>query len=280
MEKCSSILVVVKEAATSDELLRKAGSLAHRFGARLDVLVAEPAATCALARQCEAIGLDDRLAYFLHGSKESLEDVIVRHLESRPADLVMKSAAGPDALRRVLRAADDLALAARLSAPLMRVTEKPWRREMRLAAAIDGSERDGDAVARSILHAAGLIAMRCEATVDVLYSERETRDERLRMERAVRVARLVREFRVGGERLRILTGAPGKTLPNAVAAGEFDIVVIGAIPRSPSAWSPSPTILLANAATVDVMLVRETARATAALASWAEEATAARRAHP
>ncbi|MBC8026388.1 MAG: hypothetical protein H7Y89_10375 [Steroidobacteraceae bacterium] len=97
--------------------------------------------------------------------------------------------------------------------------------------------------------AAGLMAMRCEATLDVLYSEREAHDDRLRMERAVRMARLVREFHVGGERVRVLEGPPNHTLPKAMSAGDYDLVFIGAIPRRPKPlpWTVSLTSMLANA---------------------------------
>ena len=262
MEKCSSILVVVKEVASSDLLFDKAAILARRFGARLELLLDDANATCALAARFAAAGLDDQVSFALRGSNEPLNDVIVRHLKKRPADLVMKCAEPARALRRMLRAADDMALAARLEVPLLRAGTKPWHAEMRFAAAVDVSDRDSDAVARAIVHAAGLIAMRCEATLDVLYSEREAHDERVRMERAVRMARLVREFHVGGERLRVFNGAPDHTLPKAISAGDYDLVVVGAIPRRPKPlpWMPSLTSLLANANAGDVMLVPETKR--------------------
>ncbi len=263
MEKCSSILVVVRDVASNDMLLDKAAILARRCGARLELLLDDASATCALAARFAAVGLDDKMSFALRGSNEPLNDVIVRHLKKRPADLVMKSAATARALRRMLRAADDMALAARLQVPLLCVGTKPWRTEMRFAAAVDVSDRDSDAVARAIVHAAGLMAMGCEATLDVLYSEREAHDDRVRMERAMRMARLVREFHIGGERLRLLNGPPDHTLPKAISAGDYDLVVVGAIPRKPKSlpWTPSLTSLLANANAGDVMLVPETIRA-------------------
>lgn len=263
MEKCSSILVVVRDVASSDMLLDKATILARLSGARLELLLDDASATCALAARFAAAGLDDKISFALRGSNEPLNDVIVRHLKKRPADLVMKSADTARALRRMLRATDDMALAARLPVPLLRVRTKPWHPEMRFAAAVDVSDRDGDAAARAIVHAAGLMAMRCEATLDVLYSEREAHDDRVRMERAVRMARLVREFHVGGERLHVFEGPPDHTLPKAISAGDYDLVVVGAIPRRPKPlpWTPSLTSLLANADTGDVMLVPETKRA-------------------
>jgi nucleotide-binding universal stress UspA family protein len=258
LEKLTSLLVVVSDGPASEALLAKAVVLASRSGARIELLLTDPTAASALATRFSAIGLADKVSYALDGTGEPLDDLIVRHLANRPADLVMKSADGVLTLRRVLHVADDMDLAAALPVPLLRVGAKAWKAEMRVAAAVDVSDRDGDTVARSILNAAGLIAMQCEATLDVLYSERETRDESLRMERAVRVARLVREFHIGGERLRVLDGPPDQTLPRVVSAGDYDIVAIGAIPRRLGSlpWSPALTSLLTNTSPADVLLVK------------------------
>jgi nucleotide-binding universal stress UspA family protein len=282
MEKLTAILVVVRDFASSEVLRDKAIALARRSGARIEVLLTEPAAASALATWFSSAGFANRVSYVLHAVGEPVDDVIVRHLEKHPADLVMKVAEAALTRRRVLRAADDMDLAARLPVPLLRVSAKPWRKEMRLAAAVDVSERDADALARAILHAAGLIAMQCEATLDVLYSEREVRDDSLRMERAVRVARLVREFHVGGERLRVLNGPPDETLPKAVSAGDYDLVVVGAISHRADAlpWTPFLTSLLANASPGDVMLVKETQRASREIAPRAERASESISLHP
>jgi hypothetical protein len=280
MEKLTSILVVVR-AAENESLLGKAIMLARRSGARIELLLTDPTAASGLATWLTSIGFGDRVSFVLDASGDALHDVILRRLEHHPVDLVMKSADGAIALRRVLHAADDMDLAAVLDAPLLRVGEKPWKDEMRIAAAVDVSLRDGDAVARSILHAAGLIATRCEATLDVLYSEREARDDGVRMERAVRVARLVREFHVGGERLRMLAGAPDESLPKAVSAGQYDLVVLGTIPRrAATPWAPALTSLLTSSIPGDVMLVKETRRATADVGVRVKNMDAAIPTHP
>jgi hypothetical protein len=260
MEKLTSMLVVVGDGASSEALLGKAVYLARHSGARIELLLTDSTAASALATGLSASGIADRVSYALDGSGQPLDEVIVRQLGNHPADLVLKSAGGALALRRVLHAADDMDLAAALPVPLLRVSAKPWKKSLRVAAAVDVSDRDGDALARSILHAAGLIAMHCDATLEVLYSEREARDDSLRMERAVRVARLVREFHIGGERLQVLDGLPDETLPRAVIAGDYDIVVVGTIPqrRGPLPWAPALTSLLTNVSPADVLLVKET----------------------
>ena len=57
-----------------------------------------------------------------------------------------------------------------------------------------------------ILHTAGFLALGCHGNLDILYSEREQHDETVRMERAVKLAQLVREFHVGCERLQMFDG--------------------------------------------------------------------------
>lgn len=262
MEKLSCLLVVVGDLASSAVLLDKAAILARRCGARIDVLPANPTDTCTLAGWFSARGFGSDVSYAARCSDEPMSVAIARTAESRRADLVMKSAESSTPLRRLLRAADDIALAGTLDMPLMRVGARPWRADMRFAAAVDVSLREGDAVARSILHAAGLLATHCEATINVLYSERESSDETVRMERAVRVARMVREFRIGGERLRVLNGAPENTLPKVVSSGDYDVVFVGAAPSRPVSpiWGPSLTSLLADASVADVMFVKKAER--------------------
>ena len=92
-----------------------------------------------------------------------------------------------------------------------------WTQPVRIAAALDVSDQDGVGVARCILHTAGFLAMGFQGKLDMLYSEREQHDETVRMERAVRLVELVREYHVGCERIQVHSGDPGKVL--ALAGG-------------------------------------------------------------
>ena len=114
--------------------------------------------------------------------------------------------------------------------PLMLVDRKPWADPMRFAAAVDVSDAEAARKLRArILHAAGFLALGCRGFLDVLYTEREQHDDALRMERAVRLAQLVREFHVGSERLQMFDGAPEKRLPPLIAARQYDVLVLGAV---------------------------------------------------
>ncbi len=116
--------------------------------------------------------------------------------------------------------------------PVLLAGPKPWERPLRVAAAVDVSDHETAVVARSILQAAGFLALGLHGNLDILYSEREERDETLRMERAVKIAQLVREFHVGCERLQMFDGAPEKRLPPLLAARQYDLLVLGAVSHS------------------------------------------------
>jgi nucleotide-binding universal stress UspA family protein len=257
MEKLSNILVVTREPDATAPLLDKAVALARRFGARIELMLPDATTAAAFASLCQQRGCEDLVSYVLHGSHEWLTDVLVRRLREHPVDLVMKHPARPPALRRLAGGMGDVEIVARTGTPVLLVGDARWPAEPRFAAAVDISNREGEIVARSIVHAAGFLAQGCEATIEVLYSEREKHDERLRTERAVQLARLVREFRIGGERLQRVEGSPEATLPPLVAAARYDLLVVGALSREHRLFPGihSLTSLLIDASCGDVLLI-------------------------
>jgi nucleotide-binding universal stress UspA family protein len=179
-------------------------------------------------------------------------------------DLLRGDSCGDELLERspdlvVKAAGDDRQLAAVCPVPLMLMREHPWREPVRFGAAVDVSSDDA-ALARSIVHTAGFLNLGCEGELDVIYSERELQDEVLRMARAVKLARLLREFHVYGDRLRHVDGAPEETLPAIAASGDYDVLVLGARTHR-EGWSallhPALTRQLVAAFGGDVVLVKE-----------------------
>jgi nucleotide-binding universal stress UspA family protein len=229
MEKLTSILVVAEGLDSGTKALEKTAILARHFGAGIELLVGESRNTQGFANLCNARGYEEVMLCSVCRSGESLNDVVLRHVFERSPDLVVKAPAGAGDAGRGKVAHEDLELAGACPVPLVLMGARPWNNPLKIAAAVDISNEDDSALARSIIHTAGFLNLGCEGELDVLYSEREQRDEVLRMARAVRLARLVREFHVGGERLRHLEGAPENTLPVATAAGEYDILMLGAI---------------------------------------------------
>jgi hypothetical protein len=229
VEKLTSILVVAEGLDSGTKILDKTAILARRFGAGIELLVGESRDSQGFADLCNARGYEEVVLCSVFRSGESLNDVILRRVFERSPDLVVKAPANAGDSSRGKAAREDLELAGACPVPLVLMGERRWNNPVKIAAAVDISNEDDSALARSIIHAAGFLSLGCEGELDILYSEREKRDEVLRMARAVRLARLVREFHVGGERLRHFEGAPEITLPIVAASGEFDVLVLGAI---------------------------------------------------
>jgi hypothetical protein len=135
---------------------------------------------------------------------------------------------------------------------------------------LDVSDEDHERTSRGLMHTAGFLALGCRGNLDLLYSERELRDEALRMQRAVRVAQLVREFHVGCERLQMFDGEPGDQLPPLIAARQYDIVVIGTESVAHGWMKPHAATAheLAAATAGDIVLVREAGDAESRMAGW------------
>jgi nucleotide-binding universal stress UspA family protein len=254
VEKLTSILAVVEDVSTDAAVLDKALALARTFRARLVILLRRPAQDPIGATLRAAAGTEVET---VTNADDPLTEALLRQLQDHPADLVIKRAATTDR-RRPWLATDDDELAEDCPVPLLLVRDRPWSEEPRFAAAVDISDRDTESLARSILHTSGFLTLGCEAWLDVLYSEREQHDQTLRMERAVRLARLVREFHVGGERLQVFDGAPDKTLPAQVRARRYDVLVAGAVSRRHTPHSAYGTLTnaLVRATTGDVLLVK------------------------
>ena len=137
-----------------------------------------------------------------------------------------------------------------------------WAGTVRFAAAVDVSDPEAVGFARSILHTAGFLALGCRGHLDVLYSEREQRDETVRMERAVKLAQLVREFHVGVRATADVQRCPG----GAVAAADRRARIrrAGAGCHESSIWFRQPvrnlSSRLVDASDGDVVLVKPTRR--------------------
>jgi nucleotide-binding universal stress UspA family protein len=229
LEKLTSILVAVEEFARGALALDKAVTLARNFQARVNLLIADPALAGRFAAHCNARGYQESIQGHVHHGDESLQQRILRGVsESRP-DLVVKAPLGEHPLRRWTLDNSDWQLAHECPVPILLVGGRPWANPPRFAAAVDVADEHAVTFARSILQAAGFLALGCRGHLDVLYSERERNDETLRMARAVKLAQLVREFHVGCERLQIFEGTPEKCLPPLIEARKYDIVVLGAV---------------------------------------------------
>lgn len=253
MDKLTSILVVIDPADESRHVLNKAMILARHFGARLEMFLCDSENAYALshsydrraaaaAREASLISgqryldavrrtLAEDVQITTHVACESplYEAIVRRVLETQP-DLVIKGAAGARPLRRFSLDANDWQLARACPVALMLTRGKPWSARPRFAAAVDVSDTDGGALARTIMHAAGYMAGGCKADLEVVFSS-PVADDETRAAQADSLTRLVHEFRMGSEHVTVLRGTAEDTLPAFAARKEFDVLVMGALTR-------------------------------------------------
>ena len=229
MEKLTSILAVLDELEPGVAVLEKAILLARRFGAHVELLIANDAQLSSFASRCAALDYDRVTLFSTHRDREPLHELIQRRVIVRRPDLVIKTPGGPHPLRRWALNANDWQLAYECTVPVMLAGPKVWDDPVRFAAAVDVADEEAVRSARSILHTAGFLALGCRGHLDILYSEREETDETTRMARAVKLAQLVREFHIGSERLQMFTGTPEERLTPLIAAREYDVLVLGAM---------------------------------------------------
>ena len=233
MEKLTRILAVANGVEDGAAVLGKSVSLARRFGAHVELLLFGSVDAHTIATMCANATYDKFSLVSMHLGDESPTNAILRRVLATQPDLVVKAPAGAHPLKRWTLEENDWRLVNECPAPLLLVRHKPWASPIRFAAAVDVADDATSAVARSILHTAGFMALGCYGNLDILYSEREQDDDALRMVRAVKLAQMVREYHVGCERIQVFDGAPEQTLPPLVAAREYDVLVLGAQSREP-----------------------------------------------
>jgi nucleotide-binding universal stress UspA family protein len=262
MEKLTRILAVANGIEDGANVLGKAVAVARRFGARIELLLPDSKHAHELAKLCTELAFDEVTLASVHRGAESLTEVILRRVMATRPDLVVKSPAGARPLQRWTLDENDWGLANECPAPVLLVRPQPWAHPIKFAAAVDIADDDNSDTVRSILHAAGFIALGCHGNLDILYSEREQHDDSLRMERAVKLAQLVREFHVGCEHIQVFNGAPEETLPPLVASRHYDVLVLGAQSRQPALKSIFGTMnsRLVEATEGDVVLVKAPGR--------------------
>jgi nucleotide-binding universal stress UspA family protein len=265
MEKVTRVLAVVERPEDAAIVLDKAVSVARCFGARVDLLIGEGEHVHALAAQCTASGYDEVTLTSVRVGAAPMHEIILRRVFETHPDIVVKAPAGPRPLHRFTFSVNDRQLADECPVPVLLVRQRAWASPARFAAAVDVSDRDTEDVTRAILHTAGFLAMGSHGQLDVLYSEREQRDEAVRMERAVKLAQLVREFHVGCERIQVFTGEPDNVLPSLATKRKYDVLVLGARSRQQGVDSlfGGLTGRMIEASEGDVVLVKAPARGAA-----------------
>lgn len=254
MDKLTSILVVIDPADDSRHVVAKAMILARHFRARLELFLCDSENAYALshaydtrgvatAREvCRSAGqqyldavrrsLAEDVQITTHVACESpLYEAVVRRVLQTQPDLVIKSAAGHHPIRRFVLDANDWQLARTCPAALMLTRGKTWSARPLFAAAVDVTDAEGAAQARSIMQTAGFMAGGCKADLDIVFSRPTGLDAETREAQTNSLARLVNEFGIGAERTTVLNGAAEDTLPPFAAGKDFDVLIMGALTR-------------------------------------------------
>jgi len=258
MDKLTSILAVVDRPEAGGAILDKAATLARRFGIPVEIVVGHASHERALATLCSKLGFENVTLEVMNLSHICLSDIIQCRVREARRDLVIKAPAGTHPMRRWTFDPNDWKLANECPVPLMLVRDTPWRDPPRFAAAIDVAGEDNSLIARGILQAAGFLSLGCRANLDILYCERDRDEQLAAARRSERLAKLVREFDVGRERIQVYFGTPEKVLPPKVSALRYDVLVLGAR-RDNKGFSGAfggMTSRLVEATRGDVLLVR------------------------
>ena len=229
MEKLTHIIAAVEHPDSANAVIDKAVALACTFDARVDLLVFDPLLESGFVPHCVGLDYPNLTVRAAPCAGEPLHALLLREVGERRPDLLIKARVGAHPLRRWGLTPTDWQLSQQCPIPLMLATAKPWATPARFAASIDVSDFGSLDTARRVLHAGGFLALGCRGNLDVLYTEREQENDLIRMERAVRLAQLVREYHVSGERLQMFEGSPDTRLPPLFATRQYDLLVLGAV---------------------------------------------------
>jgi len=254
VDKLTSILVVLDPADQSRHVIAKAMVLARQFRARLELFLCDSENAYALTHSYDPTGIaqarkacmasgqryldavrrslaeDVPITTYVACESPLYEAIVHRVIEVHP-DLVVKGAAGQHPMQRFTLDANDWQLARTCPAPLMLTRGKPWNAQPHFAAAVDVTDEEGGAFARSVLQTAGHLVTGCRGELDVVFSSPDEEGSLKHAARLDALNRLVHEFRIGGERTKVLRGQPEETLPGFAASRDYDVLVMGALTR-------------------------------------------------
>lgn len=254
MKRLASVLVAVDAVGPGITALHKAVAIAARFDADIDLLIADVSNVAAMVAHSAELGYARITVCSLHRDGESLHDLILRKVAVMRPDLVIKA---PQGGQPGMPGQEDWLLASQCHTPILLAGSRVWDPLPRFAAAIEVSDSAGCSCARAIFPKAVLLARSCEASLDLLCSERNESDETSRMEHAVQIARLLREYHLGTERLHMTAGPAELRLPALIAARHYDLLVLSVPGQGPwiAMTDNSPPSKLAAATQGDLLLV-------------------------
>ncbi|MBC8026385.1 MAG: hypothetical protein H7Y89_10360 [Steroidobacteraceae bacterium] len=259
--KLRRILAIVECDDDAPIVLEKALSLARLCGARVEAVVTDAAQMRSVMKLCSSLNDDQILVSCVYRGAGPLAELVLNRMDTSTPDLIVKS---PDI--------SDPMLVAESAVPVLIARTQPWNHTTpRIAVVVEAADNAQLESSRATLAAATRLALDCRGNLDILYSEPELDDETVRMERAVKVAKLSREVNSGYGRLQMFSGAPHVRLPPLIAARNYDVLVLGARIHSAHRF--------ADATCADIMFVRAAVHAEARMAARRPDSRRQQRAH-
>jgi len=281
MNSIESILVAVDRGANARAAIARAATLAHGFGARLELFQCDAERAFALHHQYEAQDAEQAREACRAESRAYLErlwrslgvrDVQVRidaacesplyagvvHEARRSAsNLVVRAIGGLDADREGILSASDWELVRTCPVPLLLTRGRPWRADPIVAAAIDIVADEAPEFTHTILRAAAEFTTTCGARLEILHAAPPCNAA---SENTLRAALAQRATEAGARvaHVHVLGGDPAAVLPSFAVNRGYDLLVLGALThrKALTALVGSLTGQLLEALECDFLLVK------------------------
>jgi universal stress protein E len=257
MNTMKRILAVLDGSDADVGVLTKAVALAHRHAAALELFLCDAEHAFALQHAYDPTGVEECRHAYVRQARRYLESVrdtavgadvriavdatcetplyegIVRKVLSSGADLVVKSAAGAQSLRRFALDANDWQLMRTCPAALLLCRGRSWSPCPKIAAAVDVSEHEAAELPRAIMQTSALLAQGCRGELDILYSEPQNTDSRQHEVHAARLQSLAHDTGLDDRRVHLVPGDPDDALPSFAAGRGYDAFIMGALTHRP-----------------------------------------------
>lgn len=303
MKTPSNLLVVLDRSSSDAVVLAKAGRLARRFGARVELFLCDAERAFFLKHDYdsshgEALVRDyisQALAY-LTGQRASAslqgievavsaacesplyEGIVHKVMQSRP-DMVIKHASGVHSPAEAAFDPNDWQLMRKCPVTLLMTRGRAWHAHPRFAAAVDVSTEETEGLAAGILQTSAMLSAAHGCETDVLYSEPGTTGSgEIQTARAEALRKLAQQCHVDLNGVRILQGEPERALPAAVLEGRYDVLTMGALTHRPGITTLVGTLTskLVDAADCDFVLVKPEPPASTQVKGYAYESSGCR----
>jgi universal stress protein E len=277
MLQVKSILVALGREGDPAAILARSVTLARRFNAGLEIFLCEAEGAYALQHQYD-VGSSDaarrsglsRLNAWLQRLWNSLQvndvpvameavyesplcEAVGRKVARNKPDLVVRGIGGQGGSTFSV---SDFDLVRCCPAPLLLTRGRPWRASPSVAAAVDISGEESPELIRTILRAAGHMAVHFDASLEVFYAGRfENAPAEVVQSHEKTLRGYAAAADVHPRRAHVVIGEPARAIPKFVAQQSYELLVLGALTHSTSRTAPVGTLTGRLLETVDCELL-------------------------